>query len=115
MPTLQSSFRSLLPSGLSGYMALASSILSIILTIVLVALVHRQATEHFKQNIGSSLAGLAEQTPDKLDRGKFRRHREGRRVPADKAKVFLSFPCLWCPRGNALMHPGHLLAGGPRQ
>ncbi len=80
MPTLQSSFRSLLPSGLSGYMALASSILSIILTIVLVALVHRQATEHFKQNIGSSLAELAEQTADKLDRGMFERYREVRLV-----------------------------------
>jgi len=76
MTKLTTSFRGILPSGLSGYMALASSILSIILTVVLVALVHRQATEHFKENIGNGLGELAQQTADKLDRGMFERYRE---------------------------------------
>ncbi len=76
MQTLGRSFKSLLPSGLSGYMALASSILSIVLTVVLVALVHKQATEHVKESIGYGLGELAQQTADKLDRGMFERYRE---------------------------------------
>jgi PAS domain S-box-containing protein len=76
MPTVQSAIRSLLPSGLSSYMALASSVLSIVLTVILVALVHRQATEHVKENIGNGLGELAQQTADKLDRGMFERYRE---------------------------------------
>ncbi|QOY92698.1 PAS domain S-box protein [Massilia sp. UMI-21] len=76
MPGLRRVFKGILPSGLSGYMALASSGLSIILTVVLVTLVQKQAIEHVKQNIGYGLGELAQQTADKLDRGMFERYRE---------------------------------------
>ena len=76
MTTFNTSLKGFLPSALSGYMALASSILSIILTVVLVALVHSQATGHVKENIGNGLGELAQQTADKLDRGMYERYRE---------------------------------------
>jgi len=75
-PSPRRSLKTLLPSGLSGYMALASSILSIVLTVVLVVLVHKQATQQYKEHIGNGLGELAQQTSDKLDRGMFERYRE---------------------------------------
>ncbi len=76
-----------LPKGLSGYMALASSILSIVLTVVLVALVQKQATENVKENIGYGLGELARQAADKLDRGMFERYREVRLVARRLAEL----------------------------
>ncbi len=76
MDRFRNVFKAILPSGLSGYMALASSLLSIILTVVLVAMVQKQATQHVKENIGSGLGELAQQAADKLDRGMFERYRE---------------------------------------
>jgi PAS domain S-box-containing protein len=64
------------PRGLAGYMALAFSLLSILLTSVIVAVVERKATEHVEQTIGRGLAELALQTADKLDRGMYERYRE---------------------------------------
>ena len=66
----------LLPRGLAGYMALATSILCGVLTIVLVALVQNQARDHVRESIGSGLGELAQQAADKLDRGMYERYRE---------------------------------------
>jgi len=68
--------RILLPRGLAGYMALATSVLCIILTIVLVTLVQNQAREQVEQSIGYGLGELAQQAADKLDRGMYERYRE---------------------------------------
>jgi PAS domain S-box-containing protein len=65
-----------MPRGLAGYMALAFSLLSILLTFVIVAIVERKATEHVEETIGRGLAELAVQTADKLDRGMYERYRE---------------------------------------
>jgi PAS domain S-box-containing protein len=65
-----------LPRGLAAYLALAFSLLSIVLTLVLVGVVERAATEHVKLSIGHGLSELALQTSDKLDRGMFERYRE---------------------------------------
>ncbi|TFW05979.1 sensor histidine kinase [Oxalobacteraceae bacterium OM1] len=67
-----------LPRGLGAYLALAFSALSIVLTLVLVEVVERVATDQVKTNIGHGLAELALQTSDKLDRGMFERYREVR-------------------------------------
>lgn len=66
----------LLPRGLAGYMALAFSLLSIILTFVIVEVVEHKATQHVEETIGRGLAEVALQTSDKLDRGMFERYRE---------------------------------------
>ncbi|WP_296949606.1 sensor histidine kinase [uncultured Massilia sp.] len=65
-----------LPRGLAGYMALAFSLLSIVLTFVIVKVVEHKATEHVEETIGRGLAELALQTSDKLDRGMYERFRE---------------------------------------
>lgn len=57
-------------------MALAFSLLSVLLTIVIVVVVERKATEHVEHTIGRGLAELAVQTADKLDRGMYERYRE---------------------------------------
>lgn len=68
--------RLLLPRGLAGYMALATSILCAVLTIILVALVQHQARGHVQESIGFGLGEMAEQAADKLDRGLYERYRE---------------------------------------
>jgi PAS domain S-box-containing protein len=62
--------------GLGAYLALAFSLLSIVLTLVLGEVVERAATAEVESGIGHSLAELAMQTADKLDRGMFERYRE---------------------------------------
>jgi len=57
-------------------MGLAFSTLSIVLTVVVVAVVEKEATQHVKQTIGHGLGELALQASDKLDRGMFERYRE---------------------------------------
>lgn len=76
MPTVITLPRRLLPRGLAGYMALATSVLCAILTIVLVALVQNEARDHVEQSIGYGLGELAQQAADKLDRGMYERYRE---------------------------------------
>jgi len=78
LPRIQPSSlpRLLLPRGLAGYMALATSVLCAVLTIVLVALVQNQAREHVRESIGYGLGELAQQAADKLDRGMYERYRE---------------------------------------
>ena len=67
---------SLFPRGLGAQLALAFSLLSVVLTVALVAVVERRAVEQIKTRIGNSLADLAAQTSDKLERGMFERYRE---------------------------------------
>lgn len=76
MPTVRNLPRILLPRGLAGYMALATSILCAVLTIILVSLVQNQARDHVRESIGFGLGELAQQAADKLDRGMFERYRE---------------------------------------
>lgn len=57
-------------------MALATSILCAVLTIILVALVQSQARDHVRESIGFGLGELAQQAADKLDRGMYERYRE---------------------------------------
>jgi PAS domain S-box-containing protein len=64
------------PLGLGAYLALAFSLLSVLFTMILVAVVERDGVEEVKINIGQGLAQLAMQTTDKLDRGMFERYRE---------------------------------------
>jgi len=76
LPTVRNLRRILLPRGLAGYMALATSILCGVLTIILVALVQNQARDHVRESIGFGLGELAQQAADKLDRGMYERYRE---------------------------------------
>jgi len=76
--------------GLGAWLALAFSLLTVILTLLLVQVVERSSTEQVKDSIGHSLGELARQTADKLDRGMFERYREvglmaGRRDLRDPA------------------------------
>ncbi|SNS35056.1 PAS domain S-box-containing protein [Noviherbaspirillum humi] len=62
--------------GLGAYLALAFSLLSVVLTLILVEVIDVVATEQARGSIGNSLADLALQTTDKLDRSMFERYRE---------------------------------------
>jgi len=62
--------------GVGGYLAAAFSALSILLTVILVEVIGLTASTQLKSNIGDSLAELALQTSDKLDRGMYERYRE---------------------------------------
>jgi len=62
--------------GLRIYLALSFSILTVWLTLIVVAGVERVGIQQVKASIGYSLGELAKQTTDKLDRGMFERYRE---------------------------------------
>jgi hypothetical protein len=64
--------------GFGAYTALAFSLLSILLTLILVQVIGDLITTRLKARLGSELAELAQQTTDKLDRGMFERYREVR-------------------------------------
>jgi hypothetical protein len=77
MPTRPDTlFGRLLPRALGAWLALAFILLSIVLTVLLVALVEYKANEQAKSSIGHGLAELATQATDKLERGMFERYRE---------------------------------------
>ena len=87
--------------GLGAWLALAFSLLSIILTLLLATIAERASTEQFKESIGHGLAELALHTADKLDSGMAERYREvglmaGRRdlrdpgVPKDERRQILA-------------------------
>jgi PAS domain S-box-containing protein len=61
---------------LGAYLALAFTLISILLTGVLVLIIEQKVIGQVKREIGSDLASLALQTSDKLDRGMFERYRE---------------------------------------
>ena len=68
--------KALLPRGLRARLALAFSLLSVILSLALLGTVERRAAGQLEQQIGARLADLAIQTSDKLERGMFERYRE---------------------------------------
>ena len=80
MLTSPTFLRRLLPRALGAWMALAFTLLSIILTLALTAVIERKSTEQVKSGIGFRLAELAAQTSDKLERGMFERYREVRLI-----------------------------------
>jgi PAS domain S-box-containing protein len=61
---------------LGAYLALAFTLLCILLTGVLVLIIESRVIDQAKGQIGDGLAALALQTSDKLDRGMFERYRE---------------------------------------
>ena len=63
---------------LGTWLALAFSLLSVVLTLLLVEVVDIAATGQAQASIGQGLRELALQTADKLDRGMFERYREVR-------------------------------------
>jgi PAS domain S-box-containing protein len=65
-----------LPRRLGAWLALAFTLLSIVLSVLLVTVIERRNTEQVKTSIGYGLAELAMQTSDKLERGMYERYRE---------------------------------------
>ncbi|MGZ3181118.1 MAG: PAS domain S-box protein [Telluria sp.] len=63
---------------LGAYLALAFSLLSIVLTLILVEVIGSDASDRMRSQIGGSLQDLAVQTANQLDRGMFERYREVR-------------------------------------
>jgi len=61
---------------LGAYLALAFTLICILLTGVLVFIIEKKVIDQAKGQIGDGLAALALQTADKLDRGMFERYRE---------------------------------------
>nr|WP_314541460.1 ATP-binding protein [uncultured Massilia sp.] len=76
MRTSTTLLRRLRPRALGAWLALAFVLLSIVLTLVLIAVIERKASQQVKTSIGGGLAELAMQTSDKLERGMFERYRE---------------------------------------
>ncbi len=67
---------SLKQRGLATYLAVVFAALSVPLTLLLVLVLGKTASDQVRDTIGDSLAELASQTADKLDRGMFERYRE---------------------------------------
>jgi PAS domain S-box-containing protein len=80
MPTSAKFPRSLLPRRLGAWLALAFTLLSVVLTVLLVSVIERRNTEQVKTSIGYGLTELALQTSDKLERGMYERYREVRLI-----------------------------------
>jgi len=76
MPTVPTFLHRLLPRALGAWMALAFTLLSLVFTVILTAVIEHKATEQVKSGIGHGLADRAAQTSDKLERGMFERYRE---------------------------------------
>jgi PAS domain S-box-containing protein len=115
--------------GLGSYLALAFSLLSILVTAVLVMAGERIAGEQVRSSIGNNLAELASQTTTRLDRGMSERHREvslmaqrlarlddPAAVNAELEAMQRSYPnYAWMgladPSGRVLVSTGGVLAG----
>lgn len=80
MPRSLSLFRQLLPRRLAAWLALAFTLLSFLLSVLLVTVIERRNTEQVKTSIGNGLEELALQTSDKLERGMYERYREVRLI-----------------------------------
>ena len=78
MLTFQSLLHRLTPHGLGARLALAFTLMSAVLTLLLVEVVDRSSTAQVKSSIGAGLGEMAMQTADKLDRGMYERFREVR-------------------------------------
>ncbi|GAB3466700.1 hypothetical protein GCM10027321_33130 [Massilia terrae] len=68
----------MLPHALGAWLALAFTVLSIVLTLLLVTALEHKATEQVREQIGQALAELAKQSSNRLERGMFERYREVR-------------------------------------
>lgn len=66
------------PNSLGALLALAFTLISVALTVLLTAYSDRAATASIRENIGNNLAELAHQTTARLDRSMFGRYREVR-------------------------------------
>ena len=71
---------------LGAYLALAFSLLSILLTVILTIVIARTASAQVRYSIGSNLAELANQTSSRLDRSMYERYREVRLMAARLAR-----------------------------
>jgi PAS domain S-box-containing protein len=80
MPTSRPFPRNLLPRRLAAWLALAFTLLSFLLSVLLVTVIERRNTEQVKSSIGHGLEELALQTSDKLERGMYERYREVRLI-----------------------------------
>lgn len=80
MPSSRSFPRTLLPRRLGAWLALAFTLLSIVLSVLLVTVIEVRNTEQVKSSIGYGLAELALQTSDKLEHGMYERYREVRLI-----------------------------------
>jgi PAS domain S-box-containing protein len=78
MPSSRSFPSSLLPRRLGAWLALAFTLLTIVLTVLLVTVVEHRNAEQVETSIGHGLSELALQTSDKLERGMYERYREVR-------------------------------------
>jgi PAS domain S-box-containing protein len=76
MPSSRPFPLTLLPRRLAAWLALAFTLLSFALSVLLVIVIERRNTEQVKSSIGYGLAELALQTSDKLERGMYERYRE---------------------------------------
>jgi PAS domain S-box-containing protein len=80
MPSSRTFPRSLLPRRLGAWLALAFTLLSVVLTVLLVSVIERRNTQQVETSIGYGLTELALQTSDKLERGMYERYREVRLI-----------------------------------
>ncbi|MGB9110070.1 MAG: cache domain-containing protein, partial [Telluria sp.] len=80
MPSSRPFPHSLLPRRLGAWLALAFTLLSVVLTFLLVSVIERRNTGQVETSIGYGLAELAMQTSDKLERGMYERYREVRLI-----------------------------------
>jgi PAS domain S-box-containing protein len=70
--------QNLLPRRLAAWLALAFTLMSFVLSVLLVTVIERRNAEQVKTSIGYGLTELALQTSDKLERGMYERYREVR-------------------------------------
>ena len=80
MPSSIPFHRRFLPRRLAAWLALAFTLLSFLLSVLLVTVIERRNTEQVETSIGHGLEELALQTSDKLERGMYERYREVRLI-----------------------------------
>jgi PAS domain S-box-containing protein len=72
---------------LGAWLAFASSGLSVLLTVLMILVIERTASDGIAAGIGTNLANLASQTASRLDRGMYERYREMQLMSARIAKL----------------------------
>lgn len=80
MPSSAPFYRKFLPRRLAAWLALAFTLLSFLLSVLLVTVIEQRNTQQVKTSIGHGLEELALQTSDKLERGMYERYREVRLI-----------------------------------
>jgi PAS domain S-box-containing protein len=76
--SLSSILRRYVPRALGAWLALAFTLLAVVLTLAIIMVIEWKANQQVTTSIGSGLEELAMQTSDKLERGMFERYREVR-------------------------------------